>query len=65
MMKVNDTILATYSNGKNYDGRIVSIRKIGDRDMVTVMHYTLRDTVVRYASLYMDKCESVQIIPVD
>ena len=65
MMKVNDTILATYSNGKNYDGRIVSIRKIGDRDMVTVMHYTLQDAVVRYASLYMDKCESVTIIPVD
>lgn len=59
-MSVNDFVCVDYSNGKQYDGRIVNIRIMpNDRTLFTVCHYKSTDSVVKYASLYLDKCVSV------
>lgn len=60
-MSVNDFVCVDYSNGKQYDGRVVSIRNMpNDRLLFTVCHYNKdTDSVVKYASLYLDKCVSI------
>jgi hypothetical protein len=64
-MIVNDFVCVDYANGKKYDGRVVSVRIMpNDKTLFTVRYYNpQKDSVVKYASLYMDKCVSVNFQP--
>ena len=64
-MIVNDFVCVDYANGKQYDGRVVSVRLMpNDRTLFTVKHSDIKkDSVAKYASLYMDKCLMVKFEP--
>lgn len=65
-MRTGDLAFVQYANGKTYNGKIVSVRDMpNNRTLFTVCHYTLQDVVVKYSSLYLDKCESCEVISAD
>ena len=56
MLKVGDVVNVKYITGEVFHGEVVTIRVIGpDRVLFTV------DDQVGYRSLYVDRCDSLEV----
>lgn len=55
-MKIGDFVFAEYDNGEMVNGEVVTVRKFGDRILLTVK------AEQGYRSIYIDKCVTFDVM---
>ena len=57
-MAVGNVAKVSYSTGEKFTGEIVKIRTMTDNRVL----FTVHDESVGYRSLYVDKCDSLEVL---